>query len=623
MLTSTATPTPTSLVPFALGLVDAHTHLPRGLTLDYLIKLMDQANVTKMVLMTVYYDASNPKGQGISDENLVLEFYKARPDRIIPLLGMQRPELLDPARWSRPDERAESLLRSAESQLRTGLFRGMGEFILWHYPYSFAIGSDAGAIKIPADTPLMKRFLDMASKYYVPVVLHYEIDAESLPALKRMLDYGRQTTVILAHNCGRPDPDTLKALLDEYPKLFCDLGGMTEFGAYGKSSPPPAGLSWLVKNPIEDGRGRLRPAWKALLEQYADRFVGIGTDQAHPEAWADPAAYQRVIARFRSLLGDLSPGAAERIGYQNAQKVLAPIPLVDVHEHVTPGLAPETIISLMDQAGVQKTVLFANQIPPIWPIGEEDRLVLAAYEKYPGRIIPFLTTVRWGQSLRDRAFLEYTDRQLAGGKFRGLGEFMVRHYTVSEGSAAAPDITVPLDSTWMQDMMCLGAKYNVPLVIHMETTPETVAALERALQRYPQTKVIWAHQNPVKTSGGSTAAHARKADPQQIAALLDKYPNLFADISVGYELGFRTDNDRQLPENWRGLYEKYNDRFVIGLDRASKETFEQGYVYWAFWMRGWLAQLSEGARGNIASENIERILAARPSPGQTCQYLTK
>ncbi|MEK7873502.1 MAG: amidohydrolase family protein, partial [Chloroflexota bacterium] len=150
-----------------------------------------------------------------------------------------------------------------------------------------------------------------------------------------------------------------------------------------------------------------------------------------------------------------------------------------------------------------------------------------------------------------------------------------------------------------------------------------VAALERALQRYPNTKVIWAHQNPIKTSGGSTAAHARKADPQQIAALLDKYPNLFADISVGYETGFRTDNDRQLPENWRGLYEKYNDRFVIGLDRASNEAFEQGYVYWAFWMRGWLAQLSEGARRNIAYENIERILAARPSPGQTCQYLTK
>ncbi|MEK7872299.1 MAG: hypothetical protein AAB502_00405, partial [Chloroflexota bacterium] len=69
-------------MPFALGLVDAHTHLPRGVTLDSLIKLMDQANVAKTVLMTVYYDASSPKGQGVSDENLVLEFYKARPDRI-------------------------------------------------------------------------------------------------------------------------------------------------------------------------------------------------------------------------------------------------------------------------------------------------------------------------------------------------------------------------------------------------------------------------------------------------------------------------------------------------------------------------------------------------------------
>jgi len=108
--------------------------------------------------------------------------------------------------------------------------------------------------------------------------------------------------------------------------------------------------------------------------------------------------------------------------------------------------------------------------------------VLEAYDKYPDRIIPFLSTPRWGWQVRDQAFLTYAESQLKTGKFKGMGEFMVRHYTAG-GSAPAPDINVPADSQWIQDMMRLGAKYNVPLVIHMETEPDTVAALDRALNQ--------------------------------------------------------------------------------------------------------------------------------------------
>ena len=263
-------------------------------------------------MITVYYGAPKPRGQGISDEDLVLEFYKQRPDRIIPFLGMQRPELGQPntARWLQPDVTAEKLLAFAETRLRTGFFRGIGEFILWHYPCSLPSGSIGGAVKIPADTPLMKRFLDLGSKYHVPVLIHHEIDPESLPALKRMLDYGRSTTVILAHNCGRPDPATLKALLDEYPNVYCDLGGMTINNAYGRVSEPPKPGQWIVKNPVEDGAGHLRPHWITLYEAYADRFVGIGLDSAHPEGWAIPEHYGSTIAIFRSMLSDLSPEAA-------------------------------------------------------------------------------------------------------------------------------------------------------------------------------------------------------------------------------------------------------------------------------------------------------------------------
>jgi Tat protein secretion system quality control protein TatD with DNase activity len=301
-----------------LPLIDAHNHLPRGVTIEQVIKLMDEAGVRATTLMPVYYEGNQPQGQGISDENLVFEFYEKHPDRIIPILGMQRPVLLSPDRWKSPDDAAENLLRFADSRLKTGLFKGMGEFILWHYPYAFPSGTRGGTVKIPADTPLMKKFLDLAARYRVPVIIHYEVDNDSFPALKRMLDYGRKTIIVLAHNGGRPESATLTAILDEYPNLFCDLGSMDHLGAYGRVSGGQG--QWTVKNPIDDGTGHLRREWKALYELYPDRFM-IGTDLAHPELWAIPGNYKRRIAIFSSLLADLSPGSAEKIGFRNAQKL--------------------------------------------------------------------------------------------------------------------------------------------------------------------------------------------------------------------------------------------------------------------------------------------------------------
>jgi hypothetical protein len=286
-----------------------------------LVKLMDETGVAMTVLMPTYYGGNKPEGQGISDENLVLDFSRKLPDRIIPFMGMQRPVLLDKKRWEQPDAAAERLLRFTESQLSTASFRGIGEFILWHYPYSYPSGARAETIKIPADTPLMKKFLDVAAKYNVPVSIHYEIDEESLPSLKNMLEYGRRNIVILAHNGGRSDLPTLKILLNEYPNVLIDWSGMTHFGGYGLTSPPALGkgYAWVVKNPIENGNGHLRSEWKMFAEQYQNRIIGIGFDGAHPEQFINPEIYKRALAAFRSMLSDLSPEAAEKIGFKNAQ----------------------------------------------------------------------------------------------------------------------------------------------------------------------------------------------------------------------------------------------------------------------------------------------------------------
>jgi hypothetical protein len=173
--------------------------------------------------------------------------------------------------------------------------------------------------------------------------------------------------------------------------------------------------------------------------------------------------------------------------------------------------------------------------------------------------------------------------------------------------------------------MCLAAKHNVVLTVHMETEAATVPALERALQRNPHTKVIWAHQTPFKTLDGDAPENARKADPEQIASLLDKYPNLYADIAPGHEASHFVGSDRQLPANWKSLYERYSDRFVVGNDQPFLANWQEpdNIRTKARLIREWLAQLSPATQRKLASENMERILAARPASVQTCQFQTK
>lgn len=63
-----------ALVPLRFNFVDAHNHLCRGLELGDLISMMDSAGVDKTLLMPVFYGGNQPEGQGISDENLVIEW---------------------------------------------------------------------------------------------------------------------------------------------------------------------------------------------------------------------------------------------------------------------------------------------------------------------------------------------------------------------------------------------------------------------------------------------------------------------------------------------------------------------------------------------------------------------
>ena len=64
---------------------------------------------------------------------------------------------------------------------------------------------------------------------------------------------------------------------------------------------------------LTTGDGHLSAEWKALLNEYPDRFL-IGSDTWINARWA---GYEELMSEARRWLGDLDPAVAQRIAWDN------------------------------------------------------------------------------------------------------------------------------------------------------------------------------------------------------------------------------------------------------------------------------------------------------------------
>ena len=74
-----------------------------------------------------------------------------------------------------------------------------------------------------------------------------------------------------------------------------------------------------MPNRIVDGQGKITAAWRALLEEFPDRFV-IGTDEffcVPGNASAAPQSFEETWRILEQLPADL----AKKIGRENAERV--------------------------------------------------------------------------------------------------------------------------------------------------------------------------------------------------------------------------------------------------------------------------------------------------------------
>ena len=195
------------------------------------------------------------------------------------------------------------------------------------------------------------------------------------------------------------------------------------------------------------------------------------------------------------------------------------------------------------------------------------------------QVVPFIRPYRIradiGTWFNDPAMFDLVQEEFKRGYYRGIGEF---HLT---GKAADTEI--------VKKTVDFAVANNLYLHAHADAE-----AVEILMRHNPRAQIIWAH------TGFSLA-------PERVAAMLAKYPKLWGELS--YRSGI-VDGAGKLTPQWRFLFERYPDRFLLDSDTwvperwASYGDIMNGY-------RACLAQLSPDIARRIAHGNARAMFAEK------------
>lgn len=278
-----------------------------------------------------------------------------------------------------------------------------------------------------------------------------------------------------------------------------------------------------------------------------------------------------------------------RVGNVSAEELW----IFDAHSHSVRGQNLEDVIARMDAAGVRKIVLFPRRQ------GTDDE-VLRLHTKHPERVVPAVGFQNPGWLRQTPGFLDEVEAKLKSGRFRWMGELLLRHYGVPQ--LQAPPLDISPETALFQRVLDLSARYRVPVTVHHEADANNVDAFRRALSLRPDALVVWAHW-------------CGRATPTVVRSFLEQLPNLACDLgavdrtrSYGREKNPLLDQNGFLQPEWRAVFDAFPDRFLASIDAVEAIHYDR-YELWAGELKKLLAQLRPEARPRIAYENAERLLA--------------
>ncbi|MHB1215595.1 MAG: amidohydrolase family protein [Thiobacillus sp.] len=248
----------------------------------------------------------------------------------------------------------------------------------------------------------------------------------------------------------------------------------------------------------------------------------------------------------------------------------APLPaMIDAHAHYSApeaaAFSPAAVLAKLDAAGVRRLAVTSS--PP--------QLAQRLYQHAPERVIPLLGVYasdrHKGNWMHDAGLPARVADQLERGVWAGIGELHLFE----------PDARQPV----FGHLLRLAAARTLVVLIHGDA-----AVVEQAFAVAPGVRVLWAHLGT-------------DPQPDSLDAMLARFPGLWIDTSVR---DARIAPDGMLLPEWRALFERHPERFVVAVDAYSVNRW-QHYETGVAQIRHWVDPLPQPLKDRLLHDNAARL----------------
>jgi hypothetical protein len=284
-----------------IPLIDAHSQVDHTVELEKLVKLMDEAGVSKTILST----------RGKVKPQQLVSFSQKHRGRIIPAVR---------TKGTGYNQGSPKYYKALKQQLNMGGFGAMAEVIMWHAQK----GNKAPKVVVSPEDKRVKAALEGALHNGWPFIAHIEFEAAGgerkvfMKQFENMLAAYPDNPFILIH-MGQLGLEDVSRLISNYSNIYF-ITAHTNPISLNKSTQP-----WvnMFSGNLFAGY-QLDKKWKALIIEHPDRFV-LGFDNVFKEHWG--TFYLDQVKLWKKVLADLPPEVAHKLAHRNAESLWGLPPL--------------------------------------------------------------------------------------------------------------------------------------------------------------------------------------------------------------------------------------------------------------------------------------------------------
>jgi predicted TIM-barrel fold metal-dependent hydrolase len=243
--------------------------------------------------------------------------------------------------------------------------------------------------------------------------------------------------------------------------------------------------------------------------------------------------------------------------------------VIDIHEHVQTERDAKLLLAAMDRYKIERTCLMGTTVYTFTLSDkygfeghhENNEALLGFKKKWPDRFCAFVTV----EPVVDEDLLGMLQRYVQQGA-DGLKLYIGHGASHGKG----PFHVMTLDDPKLEPLWAWAEENQLPILLHVNLILY-YDELVRVLERHPYLRVVVPHLGLHKNT---------KARLDRLAWLLERYPNLYTDVSFGWH-EFHDDGFRALAR-WRTrskqYFDKHADKILYASDMVLEATKDEKYI---------------------------------------------